>query len=660
MEVEVDTSGLTRLLRLPLFLLTLLSGFQAAQGQNACNNILFPGNFTVDKARVCVGQQITVGTGAGIINAQYNYQYDGKTPIGSVTLTTNRFNTYSTPGSYTIIQSGSGNGTGTGTIACREITVLPVDPVKFTVKVCSGRRAIMVPDPSTLGQYDKYEIYWGDGNREQKTRAEMAIELSHTYTNSTIVNFTLTIQGIYNPPADCRSTLTPVSITLQAAATQPIVTSLKTTSDKTIDLDYQVTTGTTVQLYQKVNGTYVATGQTGTDAGKLTIQTDAKQVQCFQLVTQDACNSSAPSLRSDEVCSLVPEVKATDKQNTLSWPPYAGTATNFRFYRVRRDGAINGQASVLNQGSYVDASNIQCGVQYCYSIEAIVGQTTVTSAAVCTTGINSGTPGDLGTTVVSIQDNKPYLVAMVPTAAASYSLVISRSNGASGSFQQVATVVNQNTYTDANADASTGLYCYKVSYMAGCGVESTPTEPVCTVFLNSNSPKGIDWTAESPFTPEKLQEFIIEVIDSANNTRREIDGLGMNPHRDLDAADLDSQSQKYRIIAISEDGTISYSNFFTFRREAKIWVPDAFTPDGDGMNELFLAKGIYFDRFRMTIYDRWGAVVYSTTDKQQGWDGTVNGQHALEGQYMYRIEVIDQTGLQTVRTGAILLVRSRR
>jgi hypothetical protein len=49
--------------------------------------------------------------------------------------------------------------------------------------------------------------------------------------------------------------------------------------------------------------------------------------------------------------------------------------------------------------------------------------------------------------------------------------------------------------------------------------------------------------------------------------------------------------------------------------------------------------------------------VYTTIDKTQGWDGRIKGQLAEQGQYMYRIEVSDLTGFQTVRTGAVLLVR---
>lgn len=643
--------------------LLIFGGSPAARAQNACLNPQFPGSFSLSKDKICVGTPVTITNVPGnIISDNYNFQYDGKTSIDKVALSATKTFSYTAPGSYTIIQGGSGNGTGTGTIFCKEITVLPVDQVKFTARSCSGRRAQVVPDASTLGQYDLYEIYWGDGVREQKTRAEMALELSHTYSNAG--TYTITLQGIYNAPASCRSTITQAApIAVSATSAQPIITALKTVSDNSIDITYQASTGSSVQLYQKVNGTYTATGQNGTGAGSFTVQTDAKQVQCFQVQTQDACNSTP--LKSDEVCSLVLDAKPANKQNNLSWQPYAGTisaATQFRKYVIYKNNLPSGTLTNRASSTYSDASNITCGAQYCYTLEATISgiaQTVVTSAPICVLGINGELPGDLGSTVVSIEDNHPRLVASLPVtgASASYTLIISRTSGSSGTYQEIATVANKNTFIDDTADPSAGSYCYQVTYVSNCGLRSEPSSPVCTVFLTSKSETGIDWTAESPFKPEKTGNYVIEVIDSVNNTRREITNIGVNTHYDLSATDLDIQSQRYRIIAISENGTVSYSNFFTFRREAKIWIPDAFTPNNDGLNDTFVVKGVYFDQFRLIMYDRWGEVVYDTTNKSQGWDGKVKDQDGQPGQYMYRVEVIDLTGVKTVRTGAVLLIR---
>ncbi|AKD57072.1 T9SS C-terminal target domain-containing protein [Spirosoma radiotolerans] len=622
------------------------------------------GGFTLDKSRVCVGTAIRVtgGIPTGMLNIGYIKEYDGKGIPANFELGPFQ---YTKPGSYTILQVGTINGTRA--LACKIVTVLPLDPIKFTVQACLGRRATVTIDPSTLGQYDSYIIRWGDGVADEKSRAEMQANPSHTYNSGASASPTITVEGVYGSIASplCNGPQTSQPITLLAAATQPVITALTTTGDKAIEIKYQTSTGSSVQLYQKVNGTYTATGQKGSDVGTFTVQTDAKQVQCFQLVTQDACNSTA-SQKSDEVCSLVLDVKAVNKQNILTWKRYEGTlsaTSQFRYYRVMRNNAPFG-GTITNPftSSYSDASTIDCGTQYCYSIAATIsgaGQTIVTSAPICVNGINGDVPGDVGTALVSIEDGHPRLITTPPTEIGptdSYTMIVSRASGSSGNFQPIATLDRKSTYTDESANPSAGSYCYQVTYQNSCGLQSKPSTPVCTVFLEAKSSTGIDWNTDSPFTPETVANYTLEVVDSLNGTKQEIQ-LGSNTHYEPDPNDPNLQSQRYRIIAVSDGGTISYSNYYTFRREARILIPDAFTPNGDGMNDEFLPKGIYVDQFIMNIYSRWGEVVYSTTNKSQGWDGKINGQNAATGQYMYRIELVDLTGLKTVRTGALLLIR---
>ncbi len=87
----------------------------------------------------------------------------------------------------------------------------------------------------------------------------------------------------------------------------------------------------------------------------------------------------------------------------------------------------------------------------------------------------------------------------------------------------------------------------------------------------------------------------------------------------------------------STEECIEISPFFT------IYIPNAFSPNGDGLNDVFTAKGTYICSFGMYIFDRWGMMLYNTNDINQGWDGTVNGgtNIAQEDTYVYLIEAVD-------------------
>jgi gliding motility-associated-like protein len=72
------------------------------------------------------------------------------------------------------------------------------------------------------------------------------------------------------------------------------------------------------------------------------------------------------------------------------------------------------------------------------------------------------------------------------------------------------------------------------------------------------------------------------------------------------------------------------------------FVPDAFTPNGDGVNDVFLAKGNRIATFEMQVFDRWGAVVFESSSINSGWNGNSNkGNELSVGIYLYNIVVYD-------------------
>lgn len=74
-----------------------------------------------------------------------------------------------------------------------------------------------------------------------------------------------------------------------------------------------------------------------------------------------------------------------------------------------------------------------------------------------------------------------------------------------------------------------------------------------------------------------------------------------------------------------------------------IYVPNAFTPDGDGMNEVFLPvlNGEQSDTYEFFIFNRWGEIVFQTNNKFNGWDGTHKSIKAKEDVYVWKIIVKD-------------------
>ena len=94
-----------------------------------------------------------------------------------------------------------------------------------------------------------------------------------------------------------------------------------------------------------------------------------------------------------------------------------------------------------------------------------------------------------------------------------------------------------------------------------------------------------------------------------------------------------------------------------------VFIPNAFTPDGNGKNDMFNVYGVGIDedRFKMEIFDRWGELIFSSNTFRKGWDGTVKGSavDAQEGVYIYKILVTDIDGNKKNYVGHITLLRQQ-
>jgi gliding motility-associated-like protein len=88
-----------------------------------------------------------------------------------------------------------------------------------------------------------------------------------------------------------------------------------------------------------------------------------------------------------------------------------------------------------------------------------------------------------------------------------------------------------------------------------------------------------------------------------------------------------------------------------------LYVPNAFTPDGDNLNDEFIVKGENIQSFKMVIFARNGQMVFESNDIQKGWDGKVRGNMGEPGSYTYKINFSDSQGKSHEKKGQLLLLR---
>jgi gliding motility-associated-like protein len=93
-------------------------------------------------------------------------------------------------------------------------------------------------------------------------------------------------------------------------------------------------------------------------------------------------------------------------------------------------------------------------------------------------------------------------------------------------------------------------------------------------------------------------------------------------------------------------------------------VPNAFTPDGNSLNDIFAPSGIQLYDYKMMIFDRWGEKIFESAVLNEGWDGKYRGTLCKEGVYIYKIEFKATNGeikrrTQT-RVGHVTLLHTAR
>lgn len=87
-----------------------------------------------------------------------------------------------------------------------------------------------------------------------------------------------------------------------------------------------------------------------------------------------------------------------------------------------------------------------------------------------------------------------------------------------------------------------------------------------------------------------------------------------------------------------------------------IFIPNSFTPNGDGLNDTFGVYGESIKQYSMEIYNRWGEKVFESANINEQWDGTYNGKNVPEGTYVYRVTAREESGNNTSRNGTVNII----
>ena len=95
----------------------------------------------------------------------------------------------------------------------------------------------------------------------------------------------------------------------------------------------------------------------------------------------------------------------------------------------------------------------------------------------------------------------------------------------------------------------------------------------------------------------------------------------------------------------------------TVESDFAAYIPNAFTPNGDGLNDTFFPVLRGVKKFELQIFDRWGAMVFASNSADKVWDGTYNGQECKQDVYNYKLVLLNNSREEKEYTGVVSLYR---
>ncbi len=383
---------------------------------------------------------------------------------------------------------------------------------------------------------------------------------------------------------------------------------------------------------------------------------------CYRLRRADFCGLDSV-LSAATLCTLPLAGQAQPGQNVLTFN-YPGPALDLKLFRNST------LLATLPAGttSYPDNA-VVCGTSYTYRLEANVAGGAVSVSnnldLLATTGVVPPAPTLRASfnlrNVVELTTALPGGAVVPPGSTLRY-----RRRSANGLVEELAAVPVAAGAALRPGRDSTALPallaaapCYTARIVDVCRQSSPESPAVCPALLTARpaapDPGAVSLTytpLQSPGGPFSYTLLVL-AVDGSELRRQAVSG---GTATDLSPL-TDPQRLRYRL-EITGPGlpTPSYSNLADVARPLRLAIPTAFTPNGDGLNDVLELKGRYLDRFTFVVVDRNGQEVFRAADRSTTWDGRINGRAPVNGTYVWRFSQTDTSGAIQTQTGTVTIV----
>ncbi|MBI1306384.1 MAG: PKD domain-containing protein [Bacteroidetes bacterium] len=401
-----------------------------------------------------------------------------------------------------------------------------------------------------------------------------------------------------------------------------------------------------------------------------------EEVYCYKALQTNACGLLSDSMQAIKHCTVESKAKGEVNRAVVSWNTYSGWQ-NISGYDVLRED-LDEPGSFFKIGStsadeteFID-SNIVCRVEHTYKIKAIesAGNLQISFSDTCKARPIWKVKPDPNELIRATVENDKFI--RIEWDSSYYpripieTYVLQRSDD--GDYYPLTWTFNADKFDfeDHKVKVDDQSYFYRTYAIDKCRDTSDIWNFGKTILLHA------DTTAEQRpmLTWSKYQGWDAGV-DYYHVEIKNPDGsfsfIGQTASTDTMLVDMITNLNQrpnycYRIVGYRNyvDGkpqVVSVSNEDCSPVYSRLYVPNAFTPNSDNINEGFGTPGIYIHEYHMSIYTRWGEKIWETYNMDEKWDGTYDGKPAQMDVYAVIVESIGVDRVRRVHYGTITLLR---
>jgi len=394
---------------------------------------------------------------------------------------------------------------------------------------------------------------------------------------------------------------------------------------------------------------------------------------CYRVVSENLCDAVSPLEQAQTHCSIELSTMAGIDQITLMWTPYMGWG-QVQAYEVYRANSYDTNAVSLiatvagNTLSFTD-TNTFCREQINYRIRAIEqggnGHVSYSDTS--------------GTSPIHLEPTETAHMVTATVVADSYielqwgdypgykpqTYLLYRSADAGGTWEEIGQFpATERTAEDYDVLVDTFSYAYRVQVVDSCGDVSPFGRVGKSILLEAYLPAGenaprLSWTPYLNWE-RGVARYEIEVLNDATGQFEQVGMVQGDATSFVDnETKFDQPFYCYRVRAYELFGNeaVSLSNEDCAVFRPALYTANAFTPNADGINDVFTIGGPNLQEVTITIFDRWGKEVFQSFSLDVGWDGKFKGRACPEGVYVFQVNGTGYNGTKVNRTGTVTLIR---